>query len=155
MPATAFTVRAISTFKVIFSLERRPRFPGGENMSFIHLMWSSYGHGFSQQLRRVRKRRGISQQALAEISGVSRSQISNLERNENGVHAMADPQLSTVYKLALALEIPPAVLLPAGGDVVEGHLTDSAVAAAEDVAPFPQSYVDRRRFAATWNGALS
>ena len=81
-------------------------------MSFIHLMWSSYGHGFSQQLRRVRKRRGISQQALAEISGVSRSQISNLERNENGVHAMADPQLSTVYKLALALEIPPAVLLP-------------------------------------------
>ena len=90
-------------------------------MSFIHLMWSSYGHGFSQQLRRVRKRRGISQQALAEISGVSRSQISNLERNENGVHAMAD----------------------------------SAVAAAEDVAPFPQGYVDRRRFAATWNGALS
>ncbi|MER0097352.1 helix-turn-helix domain-containing protein [Corynebacterium marquesiae] len=124
-------------------------------MSFIHLMWSSYGHGFSQQLRRVRKRRGISQQALAEISGVSRSQISNLERNENGVHAMADPQLSTVYKLALALEIPPTVLLPAGGDVVEGHLTDSAVAAAEDVAPFPQGYVDRRRFAATWNGALS
>ena len=29
------------------------------------------------------------------------------------------------------------------------------VAAAEDVAPFPQGYVDRRRFAATWNGALS
>jgi len=118
-------------------------------------MWSSYGHGFSQQLRRVRQRRGISQQALAEISGVSRSQISNLERNENGVHAMADPQLSTVYKLALALEIPPAVLLPAGGDVVKGHLADSAVVVAEDVAPFPRGYVDRRRFAATWNGALS
>ena len=58
MPATASTVRAISTFKVIFSLERRPHFPG-ENMSFIHLMWSSYGHGFSQQLRRVRQRRGF------------------------------------------------------------------------------------------------
>lgn len=89
-------------------------------MSFIQLMWSSYGYGFSQQLRRVRERRGISQQVLADISGVSRSQISNLERNENGIHTMADPQLSTVYKLALALEIPPAVLLPAGGDVVEG-----------------------------------
>lgn len=103
-------------------------------MSFIQLMWSSYGYGFSQQLRRVRERRGVSQQVLADISGVSRSQISNLERNENGIHTMADPQLSTVYKLALALEIPPAVLLPAGGDVVEGHLADSAVLGVEDVA---------------------
>ncbi|MEJ4105410.1 helix-turn-helix transcriptional regulator [Corynebacterium accolens] len=42
-------------------------------------MWSSYGYGFSQQLRRVRERRGVSQQVLADISGVSRSQISNLD----------------------------------------------------------------------------
>ncbi|ERS55348.1 MULTISPECIES: helix-turn-helix domain-containing protein [Corynebacterium] len=115
-------------------------------VSFIQLMWSSYGYGFSQQLRRVRERRGVSQQVLADISGVSRSQISNLERNENGLHTMADPQLSTVYKLALALEIPPAVLLPAGGDVVEGHLADSAVLGVEDVAPFPQDYINQRRF---------
>ncbi|WP_411697061.1 hypothetical protein ACLI1Q_000553 [Corynebacterium sp. LaCa191] len=38
-------------------------------MSFIQLMWSSYGYGFSQQLRRVRERRGVSQQVLADIFG--------------------------------------------------------------------------------------
>ena len=61
-----------------------------------------------------------------------------------------------IASLALGLAVPGLLmLLPAGGDVVEGHLADSAVVVAEDVAPFPRGYVDRRRFAATWNGALS
>ena len=43
---------------------------------------------------------------------------------------------------------------PAGSpDVRNPRLLLAAVAAAEDVAPFPQGYVDQRRFAATWNGA--
>lgn len=83
----------------------------------------------------------MSQQALAEISGVSRSQISNLERTDKALNLRADPQLSTLFKLAYALEVPPSLLLP-GGD------GDEVVAALDDVASFSASYIDRRRFAA-------
>ncbi|WP_293769077.1 helix-turn-helix transcriptional regulator [uncultured Corynebacterium sp.] len=129
-------------------------------MSFsVHrLMWSSYGHGFAHNLRLVRTGRGISQQALAEMAGMSRTQISNLERNENGQRSMADPQLSTVYKLALALEVPPATLLPGVAELVaeicepRGSASEAgesgAVLSPHHVRPFPKSYVEQRRFAA-------
>lgn len=121
------------------------------------LMWSSYGHGFSTILREVRRRREISQQTLAELSGLSRNQISNLERNENGPRTMADPALSTIYKLAWALEVPPAVLLPGSSDEVavvfrRGTRDDapsavpSLISRPEDVAPFPQGYIEAKRF---------
>ena len=72
------------------------------------LMWSSYGHGFSITLQALREGRKISQQALADITGLSRNQISNLERNDHYGEGLADPRLSTIYKLALGLEVPPA-----------------------------------------------
>lgn len=53
----------------------------------------------------------------------------------------ADPQLSTLFKLAYALEVPPSLLLPGG-------VGDEVVAALDDVAAFSASYIDRRRFAA-------
>ena len=146
MPAIASTARAISICKLVFLPESpKAAFKKGEKIvSFIQLMWASYGFGFGRNLRQLRLARGLSQQALADMSKVSRNQISNLERAD--ATAVADPAMSTVYKLALALEIPPAVLLPAGGDVVEGHLADSAVLGVEDVAPFPQDYINQRRF---------
>ena len=120
-------------------------------MSIHRLMWSSYGHGFSQLLRSARHARRLSQQALAEISGVSRSQICNLERNENGPHSMADPQLSTIYKLALALEVPPGLLLPGADALVERHHCSRSSGQLEDkvadLAPFPRDYFERRRLA--------
>lgn len=114
-------------------------------MNIHRLMWSSYGHGFSQLLRSARSARRLSQQALAEISGVSRSQICNLERNENGPHSMADPQLSTIYKLALALEVPPSLLLPGAQELVARHHRGEAGDEVAGLAPFPRDYVERRR----------
>lgn len=104
------------------------------------LVWAGYAHTFACNLRATRKRRGISQQLLAELSGVSRNQISNLERNNNNATTMADPQLSTVYKLAMALRVPPVVLLPAM-DVPE-----TFVASVKHVAPFSQEHVDQQLF---------
>ncbi len=115
-------------------------------------MWSSYGHYFSKALRQARQARGLSQQALADIAGVSRSQICNLERNNNGHHAMADPQLSTVYKLAQALEIPPGSLIPAVTAQVGSVCAPAADAEwtrpAEPSAlqEFPVSYIEQRRY---------
>lgn len=110
-------------------------------------MWASYGFGFSQNLKRLRQARGLSQQALADIAEISRNQISNLERNRSTKRSMSDPALSTVYKLALALEIPPALLLPGTIDSVTSLNGDDepVVADVDDIAPFPKGYIARRR----------
>ncbi|WP_462410362.1 helix-turn-helix domain-containing protein [Neobacillus sp. Marseille-QA0830] len=52
-------------------------------------------------LRRRRKAKGMSQEKLALESGLDRSYIGDLERNEKS------PSLDTVYKISRALEILP------------------------------------------------
>lgn len=82
--------------------------------------WPSYGYALGKRLVALRAMRGLSQERLADLSGVSRNQISNLERNSNNGSNTADPTLSTIYKLARALFVPPAVLLPDPGIIVDG-----------------------------------
>lgn len=82
--------------------------------------WPSYGRVFGARLRLLRDIRGITQQRLGEICGLSRNQISNLERNDNNARTPAEPSLSTIYKLSSALMVPPAVMLPAGSEIVGG-----------------------------------
>ena len=81
--------------------------------------WASYGHCLGENLRQLRTMRGLSQDRLAELAGVSRNQISNIERNENSSRRSADPVLSTLYRLARALHVPPAALLPASDQLVD------------------------------------
>lgn len=80
--------------------------------------WASYGFSLSARLRSVRVMRGISQVRLAELAGLSRSLVSNLERNQYNAERSSDPTMSTIYRLAYALRVPPAVLLPAVGEEV-------------------------------------
>lgn len=56
------------------------------------------------QLARLRKRAGLSQQALAERAGLSISTISRLERGANARYV-------TIKLLAHALQVPPARLI--------------------------------------------
>lgn len=60
---------------------------------------------FGALLRRLRRERGMSQEALAEASGCDRSYLSFLERGINS------PSLSMVFQLARALETQPSRLL--------------------------------------------
>lgn len=77
------------------------------------LKWGTYAYSFGHRLVVIRKARGYSQEVLAERSGLHRNQISNLERGtSNRAPHVADPLLSTVYRLAGALGVPPAYLLP-------------------------------------------
>lgn len=80
--------------------------------------WASFGFSMSARLRSVREMRGLSQVRLAELAGVSRTLVSNLERNQYNQSRAADPTLSTIYRLAYALRVPPAILLPAAGEEV-------------------------------------
>jgi transcriptional regulator with XRE-family HTH domain len=56
-------------------------------------------------LRAARKKRRWTQEELSERSGVQTGEISRMERGKR------DPQVSTVEKLAAALELPPGQLL--------------------------------------------
>ncbi len=60
---------------------------------------------FGFVLRRVRRRRNISQQRLADKSGYHRTYISLLERGEKS------PSLRTIFDLATTLDVKPSELL--------------------------------------------
>ena len=57
-------------------------------------------------IKRIRKEKGISQEELAEKSGVSRPTISNLENNPDAVTTT-----DTLQKIALALDVKVSDLL--------------------------------------------
>jgi transcriptional regulator with XRE-family HTH domain len=62
-------------------------------------------HSTGDRVRDVRKRRGLTQRALAESSGVSLSLIKKLEQGDYG-----DVRLETLHKLAITLRVPTTTL---------------------------------------------
>src|SRR5699024_2394417 len=96
------------------------------------LLWASYGFRFSQNLKKIRRKRGVTQQALAEIAGLSRTQVCNLERNENNSGTSADPALSTEYKSSLPLQVPPAIELPRPVDNVKSVCATRALRVTQE-----------------------
>lgn len=60
---------------------------------------------FAINLRRTRRAAGLSQEQLADRCGLHATEISRLERG------VREPRLSTIVRLARALEIPPSQLL--------------------------------------------
>lgn len=54
---------------------------------------------FGRVLRRIRRERDLSQEALADIAGLARNHVSELER------ARRDPGLATVVQIADALDM--------------------------------------------------
>ncbi|HEU4905551.1 MAG TPA: helix-turn-helix transcriptional regulator [Solirubrobacterales bacterium] len=77
---------------------------------------SDVGGRLGANVRRVRKRTGISQEALGVRSGLHRTEVGLLERGERV------PRIDTLIKLAAGLEVEPAVLL-AGIEWTEGETT--------------------------------
>lgn len=109
--------------------------------------WASYALTLGQRVKTLREMRGLTQARLAEIAGVSRTLVSNLERNDYNGSRSADPTISTVYRLAGALYVPPAALLPGAGEVVEKLCV---VPSGDDVAVtvrWPAEPTDTARFA--------
>lgn len=83
----------------------------------------------AHRLRHARAMQGISQEALAERCGVSRSALAGIEARE------ATPRLATVYRLAAALGCTVAWLQNGEG---EGPLLNKGAAATA-----PESAPDR------------
>ena len=108
--------------------------------------WASYGFALSARLRTLRAMRGLTQRRLAELSGVSRSLISNLERNHYNCARSADPTLSTLYRIAHALHVPPAALLPGAGRTVGERCEDRGTGLPEVMVAWPAAPEDTARF---------
>jgi transcriptional regulator with XRE-family HTH domain len=64
------------------------------------------GYNFGGRLRQLREARGLSLYRLAKLTGLSMQGAVNLERPD------ADPKLSTLVKVAVALGVAPSRLLP-------------------------------------------
>jgi transcriptional regulator with XRE-family HTH domain len=58
-----------------------------------------------KNLREARERLSLTQEQVAERSGVQAGEVSRIERGKR------DPQVSTLEKLAAAVELPPGRLL--------------------------------------------
>lgn len=60
---------------------------------------------FGKNLRAARKKLGLTQEQVAERSGVQAGEVSRMERG------LRDPKISTAAKLAAAVEVSPGQLL--------------------------------------------
>jgi len=59
---------------------------------------------FGKRLRELRTDRGLSQEQLADLAGLHRNYIGNIERGENGIG------IDNIVLLARTLKVKPAVL---------------------------------------------
>ena len=78
---------------------------------------------FGERLARARKSRSLTQQKLADLIGVSRVTVANIEGAKQNV------QLAQVYLMARALNIAPNELLPTAPELE--HIADGAQTAED------------------------
>ncbi|CAM3009308.1 helix-turn-helix domain-containing protein [Skermania piniformis] len=90
------------------------------------LEWRTYGLSIAKRVRALRTHRALSQDQLAELSGLHRNQISNIERNTSRDDGCADPQMSTIYRLARALDVAPSALIPDADHQVNERSAETA-----------------------------
>ena len=65
---------------------------------------------FGRRVRVLRTARGLSQEELADLAGMTRNKISSIER------AAQDPGVTVVRRLSLALAVPVSVLVDEEAD---------------------------------------
>lgn len=70
---------------------------------------------FGDSVRELRRRAGLSQEALAHQVGISKNHVQLIEAGRGSSRAdgaVSNPRMTTVYGLADALEVPASDLLP-------------------------------------------
>lgn len=79
--------------------------------------WPRASQLLGQKVATLREIRGLSQEDLASVTGISRNQVQNIEHSRNntrdsrGQPGPGNPRLETVFRLAAALQVDPAYLV--------------------------------------------
>lgn len=66
--------------------------------------------GLGMRLKRLREKRGLTQEDLAKRAGISRVHLANLESPDDAAHHRT-PSLATLEKIARVLKVKPKDLL--------------------------------------------
>jgi len=73
----------------------------------LDLDWAAYADEIARRISTIRRQRGVSQTELAAATGLSRTQIQNIERSENTT-------IHSLFVIAQALGVPPKLFIPDG-----------------------------------------
>lgn len=76
---------------------------------------------FGSAVRAVRSRRGVSQEALADLCGLDRTYVSGVERG------VRNPTVRSLWKIATALEVAPSQLFQEAEQLLCGSGAPDAV----------------------------
>jgi transcriptional regulator with XRE-family HTH domain len=60
---------------------------------------------FGERVRKIRKEKGLSQEALADLAGIERSYMGHIERGDQNI------TLIKIFQIAEALEMSPGYLI--------------------------------------------
>jgi transcriptional regulator with XRE-family HTH domain len=60
---------------------------------------------FGERVRQIRKEKGLSQEALADLAGIDRSYMGHIERGDQNI------TLTKIYQISEALKVPAKMLL--------------------------------------------
>ena len=86
----------------------------------MDLAWTDYAAEIGFRVSTVRRLRRVSQTELAGVTGVSRTSIQNIEQSKTFRNDEAgNTTLHTLFLIAQALGVEPAVFLPGGVPMAE------------------------------------
>ncbi len=75
--------------------------------------WSDYGIELGRNLQRARAARGLSQERVAQLSGISANTYQRYEQGQSRPGEPMNPQMVTLLWLGHVLDVPIGELLPA------------------------------------------
>ena len=82
----------------------------------LQVVWDAIvAQQFGEAIRRLRKKRGMSQEALAHEAGISKNHMQLIEAGRGSSRSdgpISNPRMTTVYGLADALDVTASDLLP-------------------------------------------
>ena len=74
--------------------------------------WSEITSEVGNRVRRRRMELGLTQERLAELAGISRNQVQNVERARGNSAAGSNPGLDLLWTLATAMDVEVGAFLP-------------------------------------------
>lgn len=79
----------------------------------LELDWPAYAEEIGRRVAAVREIRKVSQTELANVVGLSRSHLQNIERSRSsGEGSVGNPSIRKLVEIAQALGVPVTLLLP-------------------------------------------